>query len=316
MRGMVLAAGLGTRLRPLTDEFPKPVVPVLGRPLCSYNMEFLFRAGVTRFVMNLHHHPRIVRQQVSAWAAGKIPVEYTTEPIILGTAGGIRNASEFLSGGTFVTVNGDTVVRFSFARALAFHRGKKAAATLVLFPDPARRYTAVRIDGDGRVTGFGGNPVKGERAGFYTGVQLVEPQVLARIPADRPSCLIRDTYAPLVAEGGPVYGFLTTGLFREFGTPADYLAGTLGVLAERFAAGTLPRAAMPGVTARPPVYVSPRAKVGRGAVIGPAAVLEDGAEVGEGAEVTRAVIWPKGSVPAKTAVADAVVTRHATVPAA
>ncbi|MCL5966686.1 MAG: NDP-sugar synthase [Deltaproteobacteria bacterium] len=312
---MILAAGLGTRLRPLTYELPKPVIPVLGRPLCSYTMEFLFRAGVTRFVFNLHHHPKIVKQQVAAWAGRKIPVDYTVEPVILGTGGGIRNASEFLRDGTFVAANGDTIVRFPFARALAFHKERKALATLVLFPDPRRRYTPVRIDGEGRITGFGGEPPGGGRAGFYTGVQIVEPAVIEKIPGGGPSCIIRETYTPLVAEGAPVYGFLTTGLFREFGTPADYLDGTLAILAERLVAGTLPRPAAPGATFRHPVYIAPGARVAPGAAVGPDAVVEKGATIGEGAAVSRALVWPGASVSPGATVANAVVTRGGIVAA-
>jgi len=305
---MILAAGLGTRLRPLSEELPKPVVPVLGRPLCGWTMEFLFRAGVARFLLNLHHHPRLVRQEVEAWAGRKIPVEYTVEPVILGTGGGIRNAATFLGSGTFVTANGDAIVRFSFARALAFHRERRALATLVLFPDPLRRYTPVRIDGTGRIVGFGGEPAPGERTGFYTGVQIVEPQLLASIP-EGASCIVRDTLAPLAAKGEPLFGFLTAGVFREFGTPADYLRETLAVLAEQAAAGTLPRPPARGAVFREPVFVSPRARISPGAVVGPRAVVEGGAAVGEEAVVTESILWPGASVPPKTVVQHAVVTR-------
>ncbi|HZW36917.1 MAG: nucleotidyltransferase family protein, partial [Deltaproteobacteria bacterium] len=140
---MILAAGLGTRLRPLSYELPKPIVPVLGRPLCSYNMEFLVGAGITAFVLNLHRQPKLIQQQVNGWAGKKIGVGYTVEPEILGTGGGIWNAREHLSGGTFVTANSDTIVRFPFGPALSFHREKRALATLVLFHDPEKRYTPV-----------------------------------------------------------------------------------------------------------------------------------------------------------------------------
>jgi NDP-sugar pyrophosphorylase family protein len=96
---MILAAGLGTRLRPLSYELPKPIMPVLGRPLCSYNMEFLSRSGVKTFVMNLHRQPKMIQQRVAGWAGKKIRVEYTVEPEILGTGGGIWNARDLLKYG-------------------------------------------------------------------------------------------------------------------------------------------------------------------------------------------------------------------------
>ena len=295
MKGMILAAGLGTRLRPLSYELPKPIVPVLGRPLCSYNMEFLSRSGVRSFVMNLHTRPKLIQQCVAGWTRGKIRVDYTVEPEILGTGGGIWNARAFLAEGTFVTANSDTMVRFPFSDALAFHRGKKALATLVLFPDPHGKYTPVGLDGEGRITGFG-NAAGGVASGFYTGFQIVEPALLGEIPPGRPSCIVRDTYMRLADKGAPVFGFLSSGSFREFGSPSDYLEGTLALLSERPAGKEEPSSRRAGVEILPPAYIAPGAKIAPGARIGPGAVIEDGAEVKEGASVTRAILTPRRRV--------------------
>ena len=307
MKGMILAAGLGTRLRPLSYELPKPIVPVLGHPLCSYNMEFLFRAGVKSFVLNLHRQPKMIQQRVTGWAGRKIRVEYTVEPEILGTGGGIRNAGNLLKEGTFVTANSDTIVRFPFADALSFHRERQALATLVLFPDPEKRYTPVWIDREGRITGSGGESGAGTRSGFYTGFQIVEPEALRRIPGGKRSCIIRETYAPLVRDGGPVFGFLSSGHFQEFGSPSDYLNGTLAVLNELAADDSLPPFPE-GVDVVPPVYVAPGAKIGAGARIGPDAVIEEGAVVGEGATVTRAILWPGAVLSAEEKLSGTILT--------
>ena len=292
MKGMILAAGLGTRLRPLSYELPKPIVPVLGRPLCSYNMEFLNRTGIKEFVLNLHRQPKLIQQRVNGWAGKKIRVRYTVEPEILGTGGGIWNARGFLADSTFVTANSDTVVRFPFASALAFHREKRALSTLVLFPDLEKRYTPVWTDGEGRITGFGGEAGGGTRSGFYTGFQILEPELLRRIPPGKPSCIIRETYTPLLHDGAPLFGFLTTGDFLDFGSPAEYLRGTLAILAERGRESVLPSAIPGNSVIEPPVFISPRAKIGPGSRIGPEAVVEEDAEVGEGAILTRGILWP------------------------
>ncbi|GAB4362742.1 MAG: hypothetical protein Kow00128_02790 [Deltaproteobacteria bacterium] len=308
MRGMILAAGLGTRLRPLSLELPKPVIPVLGRPLCTYNIEFLRRAGVREFLLNLHTKPKLIQQRVTAWAGRRIPVRYTLEPLILGTGGGIRNAAEFLREGTFLVMNGDTVLRFSLSSALAFHRERGALATLVLLPDPRKRYTPVWTDGEGRITGFGAEAGDGIRSGFYTGCQIAEPEILSRIPAAGASCIIRETYTPLVKQRAPVYGFHATGTFLEFGTPADYLQGTLDLLRE--GPGRKPdRPVAPGTAELvPPVFVAPGVRIGPGARIGPDAVLEEGASVGEGAAVSRAILWPRATVAPGETLHGAVVT--------
>lgn len=308
MKGMILAAGLGTRLRPLSLELPKPVIPVLGRPLCTYNIEFLRRSGVREFLLNLHSKPKLIQQRVTGWAGGKIPVRYTLEPLILGTGGGIRNAADFLRAGTFVAMNGDTVLRFPFASALAFHREHRALATLVLLPDPWKRYTPVWTDREGRVTGFGGEAGEGIRSGFYTGCQIVEPELLSRVPPEGASCIIRETYTPLIREGAPVFGYRTTGTFLEFGSPADYLRGTLELLHEGL--GKTPdRSVTTGfVEIVPPVHIAPGARIGSGARIGPDAVLEEGSTVGEGASVSRAILWPRASVAPGETLHGAVVT--------
>lgn len=300
MRAMILAAGLGTRLRPLTLEIPKPVVPVLGRPLCGYAIEFLRSHGATEFLLNLHHGPEAVRERVDAWAAGRFPVEYAFEPEILGTGGGILNAREFLRGGTFVAANSDVIARFPLEEALSRHRETGALATLVLFPDPAKRYTPVRVREDGRIAGFGEEAPAGAFEGFFTGYQIVEPELLAHIPPGRPSCIVRETYAPLIARGGPVCAFLSSGSFLDFGTPADYLGGVIALLAER--------------TDGSRVFVAPGADVDPGASVGPDAAIEAGATVGAGTLVRRAIVWPGARVAPGAIVEGGILTPRGFVP--
>jgi len=300
VRAMILAAGLGTRLRPLTFEIPKPVVPVLGRPLCTHAMEFLRAHGATEFLLNLHHGPEAVRERVDGWAGGRFPVRYLFEPEILGTGGGIGNAREFLRGETFLAANCDVIARFPLAEALARHRETGALATLVLFPDPAKRYTPVRVREDGRVAGFGDEAPAGAFEGFFTGYQVVEPELLDHIPRGRPSCIVRETYAPLIARGAPVFAFLTEGPFLDFGTPADYLGGVIALLGERKDGDC--------------VYVDPGASVDPGADVGPYAAVEAGATVGAGARVRRAIVWPRASVPPGAVVENGILTPARFVP--
>lgn len=303
MRAMVLAAGLGTRLRPLTLEIPKPVVPVLGRPLCGYAIEFLRSHGAREFLLNLHHGPEAVRKRVREWADGRFPVSFTFEPEILGTGGGIGNAREFLRGGTFLAANSDVVARFPLDDAIARHRESGALATLVLFPDPGKRYTPVRVREDGRIAGFGNDAPAGAFEGFYTGYQIVEPELLDRIPPGRPSCIVRETYAPLIARGAPIFAYAASGDFLDFGTPADYLDGTLALLAEE------------SPERKAASFVHPRAIVEGGAIIGPGAVIEEGATVGTGATVRRAIVWPGAAVPPGAVVENGILTPRGFVPA-
>ncbi|MBE0606830.1 MAG: NDP-sugar synthase [Deltaproteobacteria bacterium] len=303
MKAMILAAGLGTRLRPLSLEIPKPVIPVLGQPLCGHAMAFLHGHGAESFLLNLHHVPETVREKVKAWATDRFPVEFTHEPEILGTGGGIGNAREYLRGGTFLTANSDAVARFPLGNALASHRANRALATLVLLPDRSKRYTSVRVRDDGRIAGFGSAAPAGAFEGFYTGYLIAEPEMLDRIPRGRPSCIVRDTFIPLIATGAPIFAFMTEGTFLDFGTPEDYLRGTLALLAERDAGKG------------PHFFAHPGASIGKGAIVGPGAVVEEGASVGAGATVRRAILWPGAVVAPGALVENGILTPRGFVPA-
>ncbi|MHB1013512.1 MAG: nucleotidyltransferase family protein [Desulfobacteria bacterium] len=303
MKAMILAAGLGTRLRPLSLEIPKPVLPVLGEPLCGHAMAFLRGHGVSSFLLNLHHGPETVREKVTAWASDRFPVAFIHEPEILWTGGGIGNAREFLHGGTFVAANSDAVAQFPLVDAIARHRANGALATLVLLPDRSKRYTPVRVRDDGRIAGFGAAAPAGAFEGFYTGYLIAEPELLDRIPRGRPSCIVRDTLAPLITAGAPICAFMTEGAFLDFGTPADYLRGTLALLSEREGGKG------------PHPYVHPRASIGKGATVGPDAAVEKGATVGAGATVRRAILWPGAVVPPGTLVENGILTPRGFVPA-
>jgi len=136
----------------------------------------------------------------------------------------------------------------------------------------------------------------------------VEPELLSKIPPSRASCIIRETYTPLVADGAPVYGFLSSGSFREFGTPADYLDGTLALLSGRGRDAKFSGTDDHGVTITPPVHISPRAEIAPGAHVGPGAVIEDGATVADGASVTRSILWPGAVLPAGEKLDGAILT--------
>jgi mannose-1-phosphate guanylyltransferase len=202
-----------------------------------------------------------------------------------------------------VTANSDAVARFPLGDALARHRTNGALVTLVLLPDRWKRYTPVRVREDGRIAGFGADAPAGAFEGFYTGYLIAEPELLDRIPRGRPSCIVRDTLVPLIATGAPICAFMAEGAFLDFGTPEDYLRGTLALLAER-EGGNGPHS-----------YAHPRASIGKGATVGPGAVVEEGASVGGGATVRRAILWPGAVVPPGALVENGILTPRGFVPA-
>jgi len=233
MKAMLLAAGLGERMQPLSRVVPKPALPVLGRPLASMVLHRLAAEGISEAVVNLHHRAEQVRAVLGdGHELGLTALHYTYEPKILGTGGGIKNAADFLSGGERILVrNSDFLADIDLMDVTATHLASDCPVTLVLAPHRPG-YTPVLVSHD-RVLSFGGKPPAdpAEVTGQYmfTGLQLMDVEVLERIPADRPSDLVRDVYMRLAAEREIAY-HVHSGFWWEFGTPADYLEGSLELI--------------------------------------------------------------------------------------
>jgi mannose-1-phosphate guanylyltransferase len=231
---MLLAAGLGRRLLPLTFNLPKPVLPVLGRPLLGKILDRLGHQGVERAVVNLHHLPEIMRQRIEDATAGReLSVRLSHEETILGTAGGVRRAAGELCGdGPVLVHNGDMLADVDLAALAATHRASECPATLVLIP--ARPgYSVVDVDANGRVLSLAGvpeaDPGRVASKMMFTGCHLIDEELLLQIPADRPSDIVRDVYRPLAREGR-LASYVHDGFWWEFGSPELYLAGSMRLL--------------------------------------------------------------------------------------
>lgn len=215
MRAMILAAGFGTRLQPLTNTVPKALVPVAGRPLIEYGLLLLKAHGITEVIINLHHLGEKIRAALGDGSIYGLHLTYSPEDPILETGGGIKNAQPFLDGETFVVLNCDTIVDLDLDALHAFHQKNHVAATLVLRPDPeAARYGILETDASGQIRRFLGQPaaVSDPLSPYmFTGVQMLEPRVFAFMPEERPFSTTRETYPQMLRAGEPLYGFIHTG---------------------------------------------------------------------------------------------------------
>jgi NDP-sugar pyrophosphorylase family protein len=224
---MVLAAGLGLRLRPLTVTTAKPALPILGRPLLDYVLSVLQRGGVRDVVVNLHHHPESIHRILSHVAENDLRIHYSHEPEILGTAGGLKQAEAQLGEGTFFLVNGDTLVDIDLTELYGWHREKKAEATLLLRPKPmGSDYTGIGLDPQGRLELI---EKRESDALMFAGVWVLEPSVLDRLPvAGRPGRLELELLPHLVREK-KAFGFVRDMAWFDIGTPKRYLRACLSV---------------------------------------------------------------------------------------
>lgn len=216
MKAMILAAGLGTRLRPLTDRLPKPLVPIAGRPLIAYPLLQLRALGVAEVVINLHHLAPLMRQALGDGAAFGLRIVYSEEPDLLETGGAVYRARAWLDD-TFLILNADSIHDVPLAEVVRFHRQNRSLATLVLRDDPeAERYGLIHIDREHRIRRFLGEPPAAAEpltGLMYAGVSLWEPSVFDYMQPGRFS-LTRQTVPRLLAAGEPLHGFDFAGYWR------------------------------------------------------------------------------------------------------
>jgi NDP-sugar pyrophosphorylase family protein len=229
---LVLAAGLGTRLRPLTDRCAKPAISVAGEPIIRRISRWLAAHGVNDLVVNLHHLPHTVTAVLGDGSDLSVRVRYSWEqPLILGSAGGPRHALEVIGEDTFAVVNGDTLTDLNLRALIDAHGAyaeSGALVTLALVPNrEPHKYGGVRLQDDGVVTGFvpRGAATGGSYHGVYhfVGVQVVHADAFRQLLPGQPASSIGGTYDALIAaRSGSVRGFVSDAAFWDIGTPEDH----------------------------------------------------------------------------------------------
>jgi mannose-1-phosphate guanylyltransferase len=302
MRAILLCAGKGTRFRPVTEAIPKPLLPFLNVPLAVAHIQRLQEAGVAEVAVNLHHLGDEVERRLREEAAGLPQLAFFREPMILGTAGALRNAAAFLSTGDFLVVNSDAAIAPDFAALVARHRDSGRAATLLVTENRhPERYTPLQAEGD-RIAAFG---IRADRPLLYTGICVLAPRLLARIPAGE-TALVAHLWQPLLDEGREEIGFLLhEGPNADLGRAGDFLRASLEALARGgpFPEGggdfddrrrVLARGKTSGFEAEDSVLG--RGPIGSGARILRSTVW-DGVAVGDGANLSDCVA-ARGRVPA------------------
>ena len=209
MRALVLAAGQGVRLRPLTNALPKPMIAIGGLPILEYNIRLLAKHGIRELVINLHHCPDVVTDYFGDGRSWGVSITYSYEPVLLGTAGAAKKV-EALFDSTFLVVYGDNLTTCDMGRLHVFHREKEGVGTVAVFHrnDPMAS-GIVGLDKDDCITRFLEKPEPHQVFSHWVnaGLLVLEPEVLACIPADRPSDFGRDVLPALIAAGRPLYGY-------------------------------------------------------------------------------------------------------------
>lgn len=288
MKAMILAAGEGTRLRPLTGAVPKPMIPVVGKPLLAWTLEWLATQGVEEAAINLYHRPQSIPDFFGDDYAG-IRLHYFFEDTLRGTAGGVRGARALLADAPFFVIYGDNLIHADLRRLADFHAAHDGPATLALFRHPNPTAAGiVATDETGRITRFVEKPpldqVFADTAN--AGVYVLDPAVLDAIPADGPSDFGRDIFPELLARGEALYGTLLGGYLHDTGTPDLYRQANWDALAGRV--GT--------EFANSRSWAGPGARVGETATLSGHNILGRNVRVGDGAFLTDCIVWDDAQI--------------------
>jgi mannose-1-phosphate guanylyltransferase len=316
---MVLAAGLGTRLRPLTYEINKPMVPVLDRPVMAHIVDLLDRHGFGETIANLHYFPESIRDYFGE------RLTYRTEPELLGTAGGVRGCAEFFGDEAFLVISGDALTDIDLRAFAARHREAGGVATLAVKKvADTREYGVVLHDRAGRITGFQEKPEPEEALSDLgnCGIYIFEPRIFDYFP-DRPFVdWAQDVFPALLANDVPFHIHEVGDYWNDVGSLAELRQGTFDALrgelrlqveGQEVAPGVIVAGGAPlpaDVEIEGPVWIGRDVQIGAGVRLTGPLVLGDGARVDTGAQLRESILFP-GTEVAPGAILIGAITGHA-----
>ncbi|GGL29486.1 mannose-1-phosphate guanyltransferase [Planomonospora parontospora] len=305
MKAVVMAGGEGTRLRPMTANQPKPLLPVVNRPIMEHVLRLLKRHGFTETVVTVQFLAALVRTYFGDGDELGMDLYYATEETPLGTAGSVKNAADKLRDDRFLVISGDALTDIDLTDMVRFHREQGALVTIGLkrVPNPLE-FGIVIADERGRVERFLEKPTWGQVFSdtVNTGIYVMEPEVLDEVAAGEPVDWSADVFPRLLARGAPLFGYVAGGYWEDVGTHQSYLAVQADVLSGRVAVDLDAFELSPGVwvaegavvdpdaVLKGPLYIGDYAKVEAGAELREYTVLGSNAVVREGAFLHRAVV--------------------------
>lgn len=306
MKAVVMAGGEGSRLRPITANRPKPLVPVGNKPIMEHIVGHLRAHGITEIVSTLHYLADEITSYFDDGSDFDVTMHYSIEDTPLGTAGSVKKAEEHLKDGTFVIVSGDAMTDVNLHKALEFHRAKGSLATLILYRVPSPlEFGVVITDEDGKVLRFLEKPSWSEVFSdtVNTGMYILEPEIFDLMEPGKQYDWSQDIFPELLRAGKPMYGYVMEEYWCDVGTLGQYREAQEHLLSGRTSLSPAGKVDQPGVwlgpntvieedvNLIPPVCIGRNCKIKKGARIGPYTVIGDNALVEEGVVVERSVIW-------------------------
>ncbi|MFZ5639972.1 MAG: sugar phosphate nucleotidyltransferase, partial [Bacillota bacterium] len=326
MQAIIMAGGEGSRLRPLTCDRPKPMVPLVNKPVMEYAVKLLKEYGITDIGVTLQYLPEEISNYFGDGAGHGVSMRYFIEESPLGTAGSVKNTGGFLKE-TFIVISGDALTDFNLSEIIGFHREKKALATLVLKSvNIPLEYGVVITGEDGGIRRFLEKPGWGEVFSdtVNTGIYILEPEVLEYIPAGQKFDFSKDLFPRLLADGRPLFGYAAGGYWCDIGNHRQYQEAHYDMLSNRVrltGAGLGPQGVRleenayvdPAAVVEPPVVIGRNSRIEAGARIGPYTVIGRDCHIEAGASLKRAILWEGVHVGRKAEIRGAVLCNRVQV---
>jgi NDP-sugar pyrophosphorylase family protein len=325
MKAILLAGGQGSRLRPLTLNTPKPIVPIFDRPFLRYQIELLKQVPeIDQIVLSLNYQPKRIEEVFGDGSDLGVLIQYVVEPQPLGTGGAIKFAAGPQPDGPVVVFNGDVLTSVDLPAVLALHRERKARATIVLTPvDNPSAYGLVEADADGRVKAFLEKPSADQITcdTINAGIYVIEGDTLDRIPADTPYSIERGYFPSLIEQNETFAAYTYRGYWIDIGTREKYqqvhhdiMTGTFSASPFHDRAGTAVTSSdariEPGAIIEGPCFIDAGTVVKSGARVGPLSVIGANCHIGENAQINGAILWPHTWVDRNATLGPLVAGRH------
>ena len=314
MKGLILAGGKGTRLRPLTINTPKPVVPVANSPFLLYQIDLMRSAGITEIILSLSYQPRKIEDLLKDGSDYGVWIRYAVEGTPLGTGGAFKNAEEQIDSST-VVFNGDVLTDIDLAAVVAHHRENHAIATIVLTPvENPSAYGLVETSSDGWIQRFIEKPGPDEITcnTINAGIYVLEPSVLKYMPKGEPYSFERGLFPTLLEHKEPVLAFVFGKYWIDIGTPQKYLEVHQDILSQKFVSPRIARSAVDRSALPSGAFVDEKSIIDQDVTIREGVRIENSVigkncKIDSGVHIVDSVIWSGNTIDAEARIAGSLI---------